>query len=184
MEDSIFHNFDNIPSLNNSATYVLRWKSGLSRVFTLSALEQCMKRFDYNLNMLNLRIMEWQSVRKGDVLYVIHEEEGATGIVLRGIIMHGPHTYKDWCIEEHADRLIDIHVNQIMHPNKAILPDTRHLEERWNKEEWRGCKYLTLIDKHTAEELDELFSSYLRKNIEQFAVNKNNGVAITSFEIK
>lgn len=184
MEDTISHNMDNIPSLNHSATYVLRWKSALSRVFTLSAFEQCMKRFDYNLNILSLRIMDWQNVREGDVIYIIHEAKCTTGIVFRGIIMHGPHTYKDWCIEGHADRLIDIYVFQIMHPDKAILPDTRHLNERWNKDEWKGCKYLNLIDKQTVEELDELFNSYLRKNKEQFAINKNNGVAITSFEIK
>lgn len=184
MEDSISHNLNNLSLSNNNATYVLRWKSALSRVFTLSTLERCMKRFDYDLNILSMRIRDWQNVREGDVLYVIHEAEGATGIVLRGIIMHGPHTYKDWCIEEHADRLIDIHVNQIMHPDKAILPDTRHFEERWNNDEWKGCKYLTLIDKQTAEELDNLFNSYLKKNKEQFAVNKNNGVAITDFEIE
>lgn len=184
MEDTYSHNLDNMSSLNSSATYVLRWNSALSRMLTLSALELCMKKFDYNLNIMSMRIMEWQNIHRGDVLYIIREGERRTGIVLRGIIMHGPHTYKDWCIEKHADRLIDIHVNQIMHPDKAILPDTRHLEERWNKDEWRGCKYLTLIDKQTAEELDNLFNCYLKKNKEQFAINKNNGVAITDFEIE
>ena len=72
----------------------------------------------------------------------------------------------------------------MMHPNKAKLPDTSHLEGCWNKDKFMGHRYPILIEEQTAAELDELVNSYLRKNKEQFVVNKNNGVAITYYEIE
>lgn len=182
MEDSFSHNLDNMPSQNNSATYVLRWKSALSHNF-LAVFLSHMKMFDCNLNVFPLRILNWHNVHIGDVIYMVHEGEDVSGIVLRGIVTQEPHTYNDWCTEDSPSRLIALHVNQIMHPDKAILPDTSHIKGCWEKDEFKGHLYPILIDKQTAEELDDLFNSYLRKNKEQFAVSKNNGVAITDFEI-
>lgn len=175
---------DDQSSTNSKSTYILRWNPALSRYFPLSSFESHMNMFDYKINLFPMRIMNWEKVHGGDIVYMVREGEGITGIVLRGIIMDEPHTYKDWCTEDSASRLIDIHVTQMMHPDKAKLPDTSQLEERWNMEESKGYSYPILIDKQTAEELDDLFSSYLRNNKEQFAVNKNNGVAITDFKIE
>lgn len=170
-------------STNDKATYIIRWNSTLSHFFPMSVFESRMKMFDFGLNIFPMRIMNWQNVHKGDIIYIVHEGKSANGIVLRGTLMDEPHTYKDWCTESSSSRLVDLHVSQMMHPNKAILPDTSHLEERWNKDEFKGHRYPILIDNQTAAELDDLFNSYLSKNKKQFAVNKNNGVAITYYEI-
>lgn len=175
----------NIPSSSNSkATYIIRWNSLLSRIFPMSLFESRMKIFDFGLNILSMRIMNWQNVHREDIVYLFHEGENATGIVLRGIVMNEPHTYQDWCTEDSPSRLVDLHVSQMMHPEKAILPDTSHLEEYWKNEEFKGHRYPILIDKEAAAELEELFNSYLLSNKEQFAVNKNNGVAITYYGIE
>lgn len=171
-------------SHNHKATYIIRWNSELSRTFTMSLFESRMKMFDFGLNIFPMRIMNWQNVHKEDIVYLFHEGENATGIVLRGIVMNEPHTFQDWCTEDSPSRLVDLHVSQMMHPEKAILPDTCHLEECWNKDEFKGHRYPILADEQTAAELDELFNTYLHRNKEQFAVNKNNGVAITYYGIK
>ena len=168
---------------SNVSTYILRWNSVLSQLFTMSSFELCMKRFDYNLNILSTRIRNWQSIKTGDIVYMVREGESNTGIVMRGIIIDTPHTYDDWCTEENTDRIIDIRVTQIMHPEKSVLPDTRQLEELWNHGEWEGFKQLVLLERRTAENLDNIFKEYLKNNKEQFAINRNNGVAITEYEI-
>ena len=150
---------------SNVSTYILRWNSVLSQFFTMSSFELCMKRFDYNLNILSTRIRNWQSIKTGDIVYMVREGDSNTGIVMRGIIN------------------IDIRVTQIMHPEKSVLPDTRQLEELWNNGEWEGFKQLVLLERRTAENLDNIFKDYLKNNKEQFAINRNNGVAITEYEI-
>ena len=168
---------------SNVSTYILRWNSVLSQLFTMSSFELCMKRFDYNLNILSTRIRNGQSIKTGDIVYMVREGDSNTGIVMRGIINDTPHTYDDWCTEENTDRIIDIRVTQIMHPEKSVLPDTRQLEELWNNGEWEGFKQLVLLERRTAENLDNIFKDYLKNNKEQFAINRNNGVAITEYEI-
>ena len=170
-------------SHNHNATYIIRWNNTLSHTFPISLFESRMKMFDFGLNILPMRIMNWQNVHKGDTIYIVYEGKSANGIVLRGTVMDEPHTYKDWCTENSSSRLVDLHVSQMMHPEKAILPDTSHLEESWNKDEFKGHRFPILIENQTVAELDDLFNSYLSKNKEQFAVNKNNGVAITYYEI-
>lgn len=168
----------------HKTTYIIRWNSALSRIFPMSLFESRMKMFDFGLKIFPMRIMNWQNVHKGDIIYIVHEGENATGIVLRGIVMDEPHTYMDWCTEDSSSRLVDLHVNQMMHPDKAILPNTSILEERWNKDEFKDHRYPILIDKQTAEELDDLFNCYLIENKKQFAINKNNGIAITEYKIE
>lgn len=184
MIDSLSPKMNIQSSHNHNATYIIRWNSALSHTFTMSLFESRMKMFDFGLNIFPMRIMNWQNVHKGDIIYIVHEGECANGIVLRGIVMNAPHTYQDWCAEDSPSRLVDLHVSQMMHPEKAILPDTRHFEEYWNKVEFKGHRYPILIEKQTAEEIEELFNSYVLRNKEQFAVNKNNGVAITYYEIE
>lgn len=114
---------------------------------------------------------------------MVREGESNTGIVMRGIINDAPQTYDDWCTVENTDRIIDIRVTQIMHPEKSVLLDTRQLEELWNNRERKGFKQLVLLDRRKAEDLDNIFKDYLKNNKEQFAINRNNGVAITEYEI-
>lgn len=170
-------------SMDNKATYILRWNSAQSRLLTMSSFESTMRKFDFNLNYFFIGIMNWQNIHKGDIVYMIREGEGNTGIVMRGTIFTEPLTFQDLCTEKSRHRIIDIKMNQIMHPDKAVLPDSKKIEERWNHEEWKGLRYLIPVDKQTAEELEQIFNNYLLENKEQFAVNKNNGIAITDFDI-
>ena len=184
MTESLSLNMNVQSDHNHKRTYILRWNSALSRVFPMSLFESRMKMFDFGLNKFPIRIMNWQNVHRGDIIYIVHEGESATGIVLRGRGMDEPHTYKEWCTDDSSSRLVNLHVDKMMHPNKAKLPDTSHLEGCWNKDKFMGHRYPILIEEQTAAELDELVNSYLRKNKEQFVVNKNNGVAITYYEIE
>ena len=184
MTESFSPKMNTQSSHNHKATYIIRWNNALSHTFPMSLFESRMKMFDFGLNIFSMRIMNWQNIHKGDTIYIVHEGERASGIVLRGIVMNEPHTYQDWCTKDSSSRLVDLHVSQMMHPEKAILPDTSRLEEYWKNGEFKGHRYPILIDKQAATELEELFNSYLLSNKELFAVNRNNGVAITYYGIE
>lgn len=168
---------------NYKSTFILRWNSALSNHYNMKSFELDMRKFDYHLNFFPWRIKEWHNVHRGDIVYMTREGEEPTGIVMHGIIMSEPYTDKDWCTEECTSRLIDIRIFQIMHPEKAVLPNSKYIERNWTTKEWKGLQYITLVDKNIAKKLNKLFKKYLKENKEQFEINRNNGIAITEFEI-
>lgn len=127
---------------SNVSTYILRWNSVLSQLFTMSSFELCMKRFDYNLNILSTRIRNWQSIKTGDIVYMVREGDSNTGIVMRGIINDTPHTYDDWCTQENTDRIIDIRVTQIMHPESPCFQILGNLKNFGIMENGKGSNNL------------------------------------------
>jgi hypothetical protein len=168
-----------LSSQSDKSTHIIRWNSAQSRLFTMQDFELQMRKFDFRLNIFPFSTKRWQNIHAGDTVYMVHEGEGQTGIVMRGTVHKEPHSFETLCPAESDSRIIAIHIDQIMHPEKAVLPNCKGLEERWGQEEWKGWQNLITVDKQTAEELDQLFHHYLLANKEQFALGENNGVAIT-----
>lgn len=163
-------------------TYLLRWNTAISN-FKMKDFEDCMKRFNEPESCLSWCIWDWQDVRIGDKVYMLRVGEGTTGIVMCGKIISEPYVSEDWSGKGRVTHYVNIALEQMMHPEKAVIPQTEDLQNRFEEVEWTSGHSGTLLDEETAYQINKFYDKFLVDNREQFAVNSDNGKAITSSEI-
>lgn len=162
--------------------YMLRWNTEITN-FKMQDFEDCMKRFKDPGLCLSWSIWDWQDARVGDIVYLLRVGEGSTGIVMRGEIISEPYVDDDWSGKGREVHYVDFRVDQIMHPEKAVIPTTKELQQNWDEIDWSGGHSGTLIEERTAYQLEKYFDRYLVDNREQFSVDLDNGVAVSLFDI-
>lgn len=159
--------------------YMLRWNTAISN-FKIKDFEDCMKQFRDPAFCLSWSIWDWQDARIGDKVYMLRVGEGTTGIVMAGEIISEPYVDEDWSGKGRVTHYVDILLDQMIHPEKAIILDTEDLSESFDGIEWTGGHSGTLLSAKDAYHLEKLFDKYLVDNRKQF---EDSDKAVTLDEI-
>ena len=151
--------------MRQNKTFILEWRPAISS-YKMADFEEELAHFDDV--WFNWSVWDWKEADEGDEFYLIKCGEGATGIVMHGVITSEPYQGEDWSGQGRVVYYADLEPDIMIHPDKCRLLTTEALEAAMPDFQWNGGHSGRVLSDENADKLRQMWQEYLAMNDDFF----------------
>lgn len=155
-------------------TIILKWNPAISSVSMEDmqwAVQDTWQTLDSDFNW---SIYEWEKAEKGDRVFMLRVGRGKTGIIASGWLASNPYEGDDWRGSDEKRYYADILFDTMIYPMRNNILDTKTLQKEIPTVDWKGGHSGVFITEDEANNLEELWKSFLKENSDLFEPDASN----------